>query len=176
MLTPSDIIPRVSARLCAALVASRPPVCGIGRLDRLRRFDHRGNPVKARITSESGETFHLWWEGGVVSDARSDLARRVVEYLNGELDLGVSRANPGGTDSHWIERGRLQTEDDFLLTVGSLVDKIEGILNVDLVGESDAIHEELLNNPEADEAISRQAVERAIARGLTREQAERLYG
>ena len=90
--------------------------------------------MKARITPESGEAFHLWWDSRVVADVSSDLARRVVALLNGELELGVSRANPGGTDSHWIERGRLQTEGDFLLTVGSLVDKIEGIQGVDLIG------------------------------------------
>ncbi len=91
--------------------------------------------MKAQIIPEHGAPFYLWWDGRVASDAQGSLARRVVDYLNGELDLGVSRANPGATDSHWIERGRLQTEDDFLLTVGSLVDKIEGIWCVDLVGE-----------------------------------------
>ncbi|WP_158514632.1 hypothetical protein [Sphingobium indicum] len=53
--------------------------------------------------------------------------------LNGELDLPTSRANPGGTDSHWTQPGRLMTPDDFLLTVGSLVDRLDGILTVDLV-------------------------------------------
>lgn len=42
---------------------------------------------------------------------------------------------------------------------------------------SDApLHEPILANPDADALISRQAVERAMRRGLTREQAERLYG
>lgn len=41
---------------------------------------------------------------------------------------------------------------------------------------SDApLHEPILANPAADALISRQAVERAMRRGLTREQAERLY-
>lgn len=39
----------------------------------------------------------------------------------------------------------------------------------------EALHEPILDNPAADEAISRQAIERAMRRGLTREQAERLY-
>ena len=91
--------------------------------------------MKALITPQHGATFHLWWEGRVVADADSDLARRAVAYLNGEIDLPTSRANPGGTDSHWIERGRLQTEDDFLLMVGSLVDRLDGTLNVDLIGQ-----------------------------------------
>lgn len=38
-----------------------------------------------------------------------------------------------------------------------------------------ALHEPILDNPKADEAISRLAVERAMRGGLTREQAERLY-
>ena len=37
------------------------------------------------------------------------------------------------------------------------------------------LHEPILDNPKADEAISRKAVERAMRRGLTRELAERLY-
>jgi hypothetical protein len=42
---------------------------------------------------------------------------------------------------------------------------------------SDApLHDPILANPAADEVISRQAVEGAMRRGLTREQAERLYG
>jgi len=131
--------------------------------------------MKALVTPARGRPFHLWWEGRVVADARSSIARRAVTLLNGELDLPTSRANPGGTDSHSIERGRLLTRDDFLLTVGSLVDRLPGVLTVDLVGESDAIHEDLLDNPDADEAISEQAIERAMRRGLTREQAERLY-
>lgn len=131
--------------------------------------------MKALVTPATGAPFHLWWDGHVVTDASSGLARRAVALLNGELDLPTSRANPGGTDSHSIERGRLLTRDDFLLTVGSLVDRLKGVLTVDLVGESDAIHDALLDNPEADEAISEQAIERAMRRGLTREQAERLY-
>lgn len=132
--------------------------------------------MKALVTPATDAAFHLWWEGRVVADADTDLARRAVTLLNGELDLPTSRANPGGTDSHSIEGGRLLTRDDFLLTVGSLVDRLPGILTVDLVGEDDAMHEALLDNPDADEAISRQAVERAMRRGLTREEAERLYG
>jgi hypothetical protein len=89
--------------------------------------------MKALITPKQGAAFQLWWEGRVVADSRSDLARRAVALLNGELDLPTSRANPGGTDSHWIERGRLLTRDDFLLMVGSLVDRLDGILTVDLV-------------------------------------------
>lgn len=131
--------------------------------------------MKALITPARGRPFHLWWEGRVVADARSSIARRAVALLNGDLDLPTSRANPGGTDSHSIERGRLLTRDDFLLTVGSLVDRLPGILTVDLVGESDAMHEGLLDNPEADAPIAEQAIERAMRRGLTREQAERLY-
>lgn len=38
-----------------------------------------------------------------------------------------------------------------------------------------ALHEPILANPEADAAISEQAIERAMRRGLTRAQAERLY-
>ncbi len=132
--------------------------------------------MKALITPARGRPFRLWWEGRVVTDARSSIARRAVALLNGELDLPTSRANTGGTDSHSIEHGRLRTRDDFLLTVGSLVDRLPGVLTVDLVGESDAMHEGLLDNRDAEEAISRQAIERAMRRGLTREQAERLYG
>jgi hypothetical protein len=41
---------------------------------------------------------------------------------------------------------------------------------------SDApLHEPILGNPAAEALISRQAVERAMRRGLTRKQAERLY-
>lgn len=132
--------------------------------------------MKALITPARGRPFHLSWEGRVVADADTNLAQRAVALLNRELDLPMSRANPGGTDSHSIERGRLLTRDDFLLTVGSLVDRLPGVLAVDLVGEDDAMHEALLDNPDADAAISRQAVERAMRRGLTREEAERLYG
>lgn len=39
-----------------------------------------------------------------------------------------------------------------------------------------ALHLPILANPKAEALISRQAVERAMRRGLTREQAERLYG
>jgi hypothetical protein len=39
----------------------------------------------------------------------------------------------------------------------------------------EALHNPILSNPAADAAISRQAVEWAMRRGLTREQAERLY-
>lgn len=131
--------------------------------------------MKALVTSANGRPFHLWWEGQVVTDANTDLARHAVALLNGELDLPTSRANPGGTDSHSIERGRLLTRDDFLLTVGSLIDRLPGILTVDLVGESDAIHADLLDNPEADARIAEQAIERAMRRGLTRRQAERIY-
>jgi hypothetical protein len=70
-----------------------------------------------------------------VTDDSGDLASRAVALLNGEIDLPTGSANPGGTDSHWVERGRLQTEDDFLLTVGALVDRLDGVLTVDLVGE-----------------------------------------
>lgn len=150
----------------------------MGRRPRLagdHRLDHRGSPLKALITPARGRPFHLWWEGRVVADASSDLARRAVTLLNGELDLPASHRNPGGTDSHSIKRGPLLTRDDFLLTVGSLVDRLNGIHTVDLVGESDAIHDALLHNPEADAAITEQAIERAMRRGLTREQAERLY-
>lgn len=110
--------------------------------------------MKALVTPASGAPFHLWWDRMVVADSDRNLARRAVALLNGELDLPTSHANPGGTDSHSIERGRLLTRDDFLLTVGSLVDRLDGILTVDLVGESDAMHEGLLDNPAADEAIS----------------------
>lgn len=41
---------------------------------------------------------------------------------------------------------------------------------------SDApLHDPILANPDADALISQQAIERAMRRGLTREQAERLY-
>jgi hypothetical protein len=44
-------------------------------------------------------------------------------------------------------------------------------------GESSAIYEELLDNPEADAALSKIAVERAIAEnGMSRADAERYYG
>jgi len=39
----------------------------------------------------------------------------------------------------------------------------------------DALHRPILDNAVAEEAISRQAIERAMRRGLTRKQAERLY-
>lgn len=86
------------------------------------------------MTPASGAPFHLWWEGCAVADVRSAIARRAVAYLNGEIDLPTSRAHANGTDSHWIERGRLLTEGDFLLTVGSLVDRLDGIQCVDLIG------------------------------------------
>lgn len=41
---------------------------------------------------------------------------------------------------------------------------------------SDADHDEILDNPEADRLLAKRAVERAIAQGLSREDAERLYG
>lgn len=91
--------------------------------------------MKALVIPANGAPFHLWWEGQVVADADTDLAHRAVALLNGELDLPASRANHGGTDSHWTERGRLLTRDDFLLTVGSLVDRLPDVLTVDLVGE-----------------------------------------
>jgi hypothetical protein len=90
--------------------------------------------MRAVITPAHGEPFHLSWDDQVVADADTDLARRAVTLLNGELDLPTSRANPGGTDSHSIERGRLLTRDEFLLTVGSLVDRLPGVLTVNLVG------------------------------------------
>jgi hypothetical protein len=40
----------------------------------------------------------------------------------------------------------------------------------------EALHGPILDNPAAEKAISRQAIERAMRRGLTREQAQRLYG
>jgi hypothetical protein len=89
--------------------------------------------MKARINPAQGRPFHLWWKDRVVTDDASELAGRTVAYLNGEIDLPTSRANPNGTDSHWLERGRLLTEDDFLLTVGSLVDRLDGVLAVELV-------------------------------------------
>lgn len=131
--------------------------------------------MRALITPAHGTPFHLWWEGRVATTSDTDLARRAVALLNGELDLPTSRPNPDGTDSHWTQPGQLLTRDDFLLTVGSLVDRLSGVLTVDLVGEDDEMHEHLLENAEADAAISKQAVERAMRRGLTREQAERLY-
>jgi hypothetical protein len=124
--------------------------------------------MKALITPARGRRFHLWWTGRVVADAHSSIARRAVALLNSELDLPTSRANPGGTDSHSIERGQLLTRDDFLLTVGSLVDRLPGVLTVDLVGESYAIHKDRLDNPDADKAPSEQAIDRAMRRGLTR--------
>ena len=39
-----------------------------------------------------------------------------------------------------------------------------------------ALHDEILNNPDADRALAEQAIERALARGMTRKQAEDLYG
>jgi hypothetical protein len=39
----------------------------------------------------------------------------------------------------------------------------------------EALHGPNLDNPDADEAISRQAIKRAMRRGLSRQQAERLY-
>jgi hypothetical protein len=90
--------------------------------------------MKALVTPARGRPFHLWWEGRVFADAGTRLARRAVAVLNCELDLPASHANPGGTDSHGIRRGRLLTEDDFLLTVGSLIDRLPGVLTVELVG------------------------------------------
>lgn len=40
----------------------------------------------------------------------------------------------------------------------------------------DAEHELILDNPDADRWIAEQAVKRAMADGMSREQAERLYG
>jgi hypothetical protein len=42
-------------------------------------------------------------------------------------------------------------------------------------GSDAAIHEELLDNPEADRELSKRAIERAMARGSSRADAERLY-
>ncbi len=39
-----------------------------------------------------------------------------------------------------------------------------------------ALHGAILDNPEADAALAARAIERAIARGLTRDEAEALYG
>jgi hypothetical protein len=68
-----------------------------------------------------------------VSDAASKISKAVCRYLNGKPIIGRSQANKGGTDSHWEEPGRLETEDDFLLTVGSLVDHVPGIRTVELI-------------------------------------------
>lgn len=83
----------------------------------------------------TGGSFHLWWERGhVVADAASTHARQVVSYLNGEINLPMSHPNEGGTDSHWTEPGRLQSEDHFLLNVGSLVGLFEFVYKVELLG------------------------------------------
>lgn len=89
---------------------------------------------RALVMTEATTPFHLWWKGGrVVSNATSQIAKRAADYLNGEPLIGRSQANEGGTDSHWVEPGKLETEDDFLLTVGSLVDHVDGIQAVELV-------------------------------------------
>ncbi len=41
---------------------------------------------------------------------------------------------------------------------------------------NDAEHELILDNPEADKFIAEQAVKRAMASGISREDAERMYG
>lgn len=130
----------------------------------------------ARIAPNEGDVFNLRWEAGrVVADDDSALAGRVVAYLNGTPELHLGEPNEGGTDGHFVVQRALRSEDEFLLTVGSLVDRFP--VRVELLGElSDADHEEILNNPAADAAIAQRAIERAIARGMSREQAERLYG
>lgn len=91
--------------------------------------------MMARVHPKTGRVFHLWWEKGrVLSDIRTGPPKEAADYLNGEIELPRSRPNEGGTDSHWYERGRLQSEDDFLLTVGSLVDVFEAIEAVELIG------------------------------------------
>lgn len=38
------------------------------------------------------------------------------------------------------------------------------------------LHDEILDNPQADELIAAQAIERAIQRGMSRSDAEEVYG
>lgn len=129
----------------------------------------------ARITPEKGRAFHLRWEAGrVVADSESAEAARCVAYLNGAPALYLGEPNEGGTDGHYVEKRALRSEQEFLLTVGSLSDRFP--VRVELLGElSDADHEELLDSPAADAAIAEMAVQRAIRGGMSRADAERLY-
>lgn len=132
--------------------------------------------MKARITASDGEVFHLAWTGGrVVADSDVPIAARCAAYLNGTPTLYLGEPNDGGTDGHYTEMRRLASEEEFLLTVGSLFDRFH--VRVDLVGElSRADHNEILTNPDANAAISEQAIERAIRQGMSEDEARRLYG
>jgi hypothetical protein len=89
---------------------------------------------KALITTRD-KSFHLdWFDGRVVSDAADDrLSDECVAYLNDKPWMSFAQLNKGGTDSHWREKSKLTTDVDFLLTVGSLIDNIEGVVDVELV-------------------------------------------
>lgn len=129
----------------------------------------------ARVTPDEGHAFELHWDGEkVVADSTSPIAALCVGYLNGTPTLYLGERNEGGTDGHYIEERALRSKAEFLLAVGSLADRFS--VGVELLGElSDADHEELLNNPAADAAIAERAVECAVAEGMAREDAERLY-
>ena len=89
---------------------------------------------RAKVIPRNGEPFHLWWNGPLVmADAQSKIARDCADYLNDRPFMSKSAANEGGTDSHWSEKAPLQSEDDFLLTVGSLVDHFDKVAKVDLI-------------------------------------------
>ncbi|WP_439545007.1 hypothetical protein [Sandarakinorhabdus sp.] len=92
--------------------------------------------MMALVTPMRGKAFHVWWDGAAFTDGRSKLARRAVAILNGELDLPQGIKHEGGTDGHAWERGRLRSRDDFLLTVGSLVDRLEGVALVELLPDA----------------------------------------
>lgn len=130
----------------------------------------------AEIIADDGEVFRMWWQSGsVASDSESAVASACAAYLNGTPTLFLGEPNSCGTDGHYTEERQLRSPDEFLLIVGSLVDLFP--VRVQLMGElSDADHEELLNNPEADRQIAEQAIARAVADGMPREQAVAMYG
>ena len=130
----------------------------------------------ARITTDAGDVFHLRWrDGKVVADSGASIAAQCTDYLNGTPTLYLGEPNEGGTDGHYTEQRPLRTEDEFMLTVGSLTDRFN--VRVNLVGElSDTEHEEILSNPAADAEVAKIAIERAVRHGMSREQAVRLYG
>ncbi len=130
----------------------------------------------ARVTPHDGEAFELHWEGGrVVADSDSAVAAQYTAYLNGTPELHLGEPHEGVTDGHYVEKRPLRSEQEFLLTVGSLADRFA--VSVELLGElSAADHEELLDNPAADAAIAEMAVERAVRRGMSRAEAIELYG
>lgn len=132
--------------------------------------------MMARVTPTNAEPFLLFWrDGQVASDSDCETAKRCADYLNGTPTLFLGEPHEGSTDGHYSIDRALRSEEEFLLIAGSLADRFE--VRVDLLGElSDADHEKILNNEEADRKTARKAIERAVESGMPLVQAERLYG